>query len=239
MRILNTQRLTTCKLMKKEQASIFVETIIIALTLLFLGYVFSVLSKYFQITSVFVTVFFQAFFVLFCLSLIYKETKTLKLRFLSERLRLKKITIRTLYRAFGVFLIANILVLFSGLSLKFFGVSDGSSISDGGMKTHIQGGSHRIALSFLAVIWGPLIEEIFFRGYLLPRQERVLGKYAWILNGLTFGVVHMMSYKVYSLLLMVPVFFLISYEVQKYKDTSLGLLVHMLLNIASLIKILV
>ena len=90
----------------------------------------------------------------------------------------------------------------------------------------------------LIVIIAPLVEEIVFRGYLLPKQEQVLGKYAWILNGFAFIAVHLIVYDFYSLLIFSPFAFLLAYKVQKHKDSTIGLLIHIMINSGFVVRML-
>ena len=44
-----------------------------------------------------------------------------------------------------------------------------------------------VLVSFLA----PLVEELFFRGLLLPRMRKALGGIDWVVNGAMFGLYHL------------------------------------------------
>jgi uncharacterized protein len=44
-----------------------------------------------------------------------------------------------------------------------------------------------VLLSFLA----PVVEELFFRGLLLPRMRNVFGRIDWVVNGAMFGLYHL------------------------------------------------
>jgi membrane protease YdiL (CAAX protease family) len=45
----------------------------------------------------------------------------------------------------------------------------------------------------LSGILGPLIEELYFRGYLLPRMDRFAGKWAPLLGAFLFSIYHFYS----------------------------------------------
>jgi membrane protease YdiL (CAAX protease family) len=83
-----------------------------------------------------------------------------------------------------------------------------------------------------------LQEEVLFRGYLLPKQEAAIGKHAWVLNGFAFNFAHLLVYDFASLLLISPFCFLLAYKVQKHKNTSIGLLAHLLLNLGFIVRLL-
>ena len=44
-----------------------------------------------------------------------------------------------------------------------------------------------LSVSFLA----PWVEELFFRGLLLPRMRKVFGRIDWVVNGAMFGLYHL------------------------------------------------
>jgi membrane protease YdiL (CAAX protease family) len=77
-------------------------------------------------------------------------------------------------------------------------------------------------------IIGPVAEELFFRGYLLPRMAD-LKQWAWILNGLFFGLYHF--WQPHNYLAVVGVGMVISYVVWKKRNVYLGIVIHCTLNI--------
>lgn len=74
----------------------------------------------------------------------------------------------------------------------------------------------------------PLVEELYFRGYLLPRMQS-FGKFAFVMNAVLFSVYHFWQPYIYLTLIisMIP----LSYLVWKTKDLRLGILTHCLLNL--------
>lgn len=90
-----------------------------------------------------------------------------------------------------------------------------------------------IANTFLVAIIidgliGPIAEELFFRGYLLPRMT-YLKKWAPILNGILFGLYHF--WQPHNLLAVSLVGVVISYIVWKKRNVYLGIIIHCSLNI--------
>ncbi|MGB5436936.1 MAG: CPBP family intramembrane glutamic endopeptidase [Maribacter sp.] len=90
-----------------------------------------------------------------------------------------------------------------------------------------------IAKVFLAAIVidgivGPVVEELFFRGYLLPRMA-YLKKWAPIVNGLLFGLYHF--WQPHNYLAIIGIGIVISFIVWKKKNVYLGMLIHCILNI--------
>jgi len=81
---------------------------------------------------------------------------------------------------------------------------------------------------FIDGIVGPVVEELFFRGYLLPRMG-YLKKWAPIVNGLLFGLYHF--WQPHNYLAIIAIGIVISYIVWKKKNVYLGIAIHCTLNI--------
>lgn len=75
---------------------------------------------------------------------------------------------------------------------------------------------------------GPIAEELFFRGYLLPRMA-YLKKWAPILNGVFFGIYHF--WQPHNLIASICVGIIFSYAVWKTKNIYVGIAIHCGLNI--------
>jgi membrane protease YdiL (CAAX protease family) len=72
-------------------------------------------------------------------------------------------------------------------------------------------------------------EELLWRGYLLPRQEAVFGRWAWLLNGLLW-VVAVHAFMWWNLVELLPTGLVTPYLVQRYESTWAGIVVHGLGN---------
>jgi membrane protease YdiL (CAAX protease family) len=70
---------------------------------------------------------------------------------------------------------------------------------------------------------GPIVEELYFRGYLLPRMSR-LGKWAPLVNSLLFSLYHFFTpwQNVGRLLAFIPLFYAVWWK----KNIYVGMLVH-------------
>jgi membrane protease YdiL (CAAX protease family) len=79
-------------------------------------------------------------------------------------------------------------------------------------------------------------EEILWRGVLLPGQEKVSGKYAWIINGAGWAIFHI-AFGWQLLLTMMPILFILPYIVQKTKNSWTGVIIHAAVNGPSFIAI--
>jgi len=80
-------------------------------------------------------------------------------------------------------------------------------------------------------------EELWYRGWMLPRQEVAFGKFAWIINGLMFNFQH--TFQPWNMVAMLPGSLFVSYAVQRRKKTQMSLIWHGLLNISLLIFIII
>jgi membrane protease YdiL (CAAX protease family) len=74
---------------------------------------------------------------------------------------------------------------------------------------------------------GPIVEEIYFRGYLLPRMTK-FGKLAPMVNAVIFSIYHFFTpwQNVTRIIAITPMVYL----VWKNKDIKIGIFVHCLLN---------
>jgi len=95
---------------------------------------------------------------------------------------------------------------------------------------------------WLFLVWFPyfffniLGEELLWRGYLLPRQVSVLGRYAWILNGFLWAIFHVgIGWRIAIVLL--PIEFIVPYVVQMRKNTWLGIIIHGLYNASGFVMV--
>ena len=80
----------------------------------------------------------------------------------------------------------------------------------------------------LSCISGPFVEELYFRGYLLPRMEGYAGKWAPFLNTLLFSIYHFFS--PWENLIRIAASYPLIYLVWKKRDIRFGILVHILVN---------
>lgn len=77
-------------------------------------------------------------------------------------------------------------------------------------------------------------EELLWRGYALPLQERVFGKYAWLVNGLCWNLlIH--AFMRWNFLTLMPISLVIPYLVQRRRNTWIGICIHGLGNMLVLL----
>ncbi len=78
---------------------------------------------------------------------------------------------------------------------------------------------------YLAVVSG---EELWWRGYVLPRQELAFGRHAWIVHGLLWSLFHIGYY--WDILPLLPMSLALSYVAQRAGSTWAGIVPHAVLN---------
>ena len=80
----------------------------------------------------------------------------------------------------------------------------------------------------LSCILGPLVEELYFRGYLLPRMQKYANKWAPFINTILFSVYHFFS--PWENLIRIVGFYPVIYLVWRKKDIRFGIFTHIILN---------
>lgn len=71
-------------------------------------------------------------------------------------------------------------------------------------------------------------EELWWRGYILPRQELEHGKYAWIVNGLLWSLFHIWKWWAVPFLFLKQ--WIIPFVAQRTKNTTPAILIHLISN---------
>jgi len=85
-------------------------------------------------------------------------------------------------------------------------------------------------------IFGPIVEEIYFRGFLLPRMG-IFGKFAPLINIIIFSIYHFFSpwQNITRIIGFTPT----AYSVWINKDIKIGMIVHCLLNVLGNISMII
>ena len=81
---------------------------------------------------------------------------------------------------------------------------------------------------FIDGLLGPIVEELFFRSYLLPRMAW-LKQWAPVLNGALFGLYHF--WQPHNVLPLMAIGIILSYIVWKKKNVYLGIIIHCSINV--------
>ena len=79
-------------------------------------------------------------------------------------------------------------------------------------------------------------EEFFWRGVLLPRQEKIFGDKTWILHGTGWAIFHI-AFGWQLLVMLLPLLYIEPYVVQKTQNTWTGVFLHGAINGPSFIAI--
>ena len=84
---------------------------------------------------------------------------------------------------------------------------------------------------YILALWLPFFvlsivgEELWWRGFIQPRQEPVFGRSTWVIQGLLHGLFHF-SFGLGVMFVLFPVVFSIPWAVQRSRNTSVGIVVH-------------
>jgi len=73
-----------------------------------------------------------------------------------------------------------------------------------------------------------LSEELLWRGYILPRQELMHGRFAWIVNGILWSLFHIFKWWAVPLLLLKQ--WMLRFVAQRAKNTTPAFLIHLTSN---------
>lgn len=88
---------------------------------------------------------------------------------------------------------------------------------------------------YLLALWLPFFalnivgEELWWRGFIQPRQEPVFGATTWVIQGLLHGAFHF-SFGLGVMFILWPALFSVPWAVQRTRNTSVGMLVHAGIN---------
>lgn len=80
----------------------------------------------------------------------------------------------------------------------------------------------------LVLFFNIVAEEVWWRGYILPRQELTHGKYAFLVNGVLWSVFHM--FKWWAVPLMLFRNWMEPFVVQRTKNTTPAIIMHGISN---------
>ncbi|MBE0696263.1 MAG: CPBP family intramembrane metalloprotease, partial [Anaerolineaceae bacterium] len=85
-----------------------------------------------------------------------------------------------------------------------------------------------VVLCIIMLFFNIVGEELWWRGYIFPRQELSTGRFTWLIHGLLWALFHV--YKYWDIIGLLPVCFLISFAAQRLKTNWPGLIAHALIN---------
>jgi membrane protease YdiL (CAAX protease family) len=85
-----------------------------------------------------------------------------------------------------------------------------------------------VALYFVALFFNVVGEELWWRGYILPRQELAHASHAWVANGLLWAGFHF--FKWWDILALLAVTLTIAFISQRLQNNTPALIVHYVFN---------
>jgi membrane protease YdiL (CAAX protease family) len=79
-------------------------------------------------------------------------------------------------------------------------------------------------------------EECMWRGYIMPRQEVVYGRWTWLVHG-SFWLLFHAPFGWQLMITLVPVLYIESYIVQKRRNTWTGVLIHVVFGVIGFLSV--
>lgn len=154
----------------------------------------------------------------------WKEGNPLRWRSFRERYRLKGMGRRewkwTTTSIFANLLLA-LITTFLAVAVYEFLEFVPPEISPSGQPTNIS----LLLVVLLLNIFG---EELWWRGYILPRQELRHGKYTWLLHGILWACFHI--YKWWAVPFMLVTTPIVPFIAQRLKNTTPSVIIHLIVN---------
>ncbi len=168
-------------------------------------------------------------FVLFKL-----EGNKFSIKLFFERFRIKKTIAKdwlwVLFSLLFVYFVSFIIVSISKILSAEFNIPELKM-----MPHFMQSNSFEEPRLFLLLIWLPMFflnivgEELLWRGYILPRMELEHKRYSWLINTILWIMFHV-SFGLDLVILLLPTLIIIPFAVYKTKNTSVGIIIHAILN---------
>ena len=164
----------------------------------------------------------------------------------AKRMRLPRLHWRDLFWGLGIFAVGGTAIgLLSGLVLSLIqkgwiplpnnlpAIADPRVSFSPEMLVRSAGGVIHgrwdIAILYLVVFFFNIVgEELWWRGYILPRQEIALGRWAWLIHGTLWTCFH--AFKWWDILPLLPLCLITAYCAQHTRSTWGGLIGHALSN---------
>ncbi|HMB62929.1 MAG TPA: CPBP family intramembrane glutamic endopeptidase [Eudoraea sp.] len=165
-------------------------------------------------------------FIALSIIVIKAEMKTVPLTLVLERLRIRKAGIIKSLLVVAIFLCLLVATtITNNLMYQYLGVTGESWL----FRPKSTAGMDVPALFMLSfgLLLGAIGEELFWRGYLLPRQEKQLGKKAWVFNGLFWALSHILVYNPVRILFIA---FGFSFIASRYRNITYTIVLHLVIN---------
>jgi len=183
------------------------------------------------------------------------EGRSLNWEGLKRRFRLRRMSLRLWLAMIGAFLV---MLLLTGMALGLC-----QRLIDGGLMPIVEGlpawldpsagmpgveamneafgglsGNWFAVASYIGLLVVNIIgEEFWWRGYVLPRQELAFGKATWLIHGSMWALFH--AFKWWHIIGLLPLTLGISLICSRTKNTTPGIIIHLVFNSLGLIPIVV
>lgn len=83
-----------------------------------------------------------------------------------------------------------------------------------------------VILFFLVLFFNIVGEELWWRGYILPRQEKVHGRWSWAIHGLLWLFWHVAFYP-WQIFALLPICLILPYTAQRSQNTWVAIIIHL------------
>ncbi len=158
-----------------------------------------------------------------------------------RRLRLQKMSSRdwkfTLLSTLSILLLTGAIMGISKFLHTQFGIPEIETTPSFMEFEPFRGNERYLLLIWLVMFFFNIFgEELMWRGYILPRQEIRIQKFAWFFNALLWVLFHI-CFGVQLMILLIPILFILPWAVQKTQNTTVGITIHALVNGPSFILI--
>jgi membrane protease YdiL (CAAX protease family) len=80
-------------------------------------------------------------------------------------------------------------------------------------------------LCFVQLFFNIFGEELWWRGYILPRQELTHGRWAWVINGLLWWLWHLTFYP-WQVIALLPICLIIPFVAQRLRHNWTAIIIH-------------
>lgn len=132
-----------------------------------------------------------------------------------------------------IFVSAVVVAITVPIIFKFFNISMKQDV--------LETVSNHYCSSFILLVFGCLtagvVEELVFRGYLMPRLE-IIAKKGWLvilLSSLIFGIAHIGNLSIVGLVVPTFIGLIFSFHYYKYRNVVVLIIAHFLIDFASFI----
>jgi len=86
----------------------------------------------------------------------------------------------------------------------------------------------KLPLLAFVLLMNIMSEELWWRGYILPRQEKQHGRYTWAIHGVLWAFFH--AFKWWAVPFMLITTWIIPFITQRSGNTTPGIIIHLVLN---------